>query len=126
MNSFLYIKLINLSLFKNSDILMNSTLSSDHPFFTPPDITQWILKCIRNNIEQIQPFPDLTEISQVFSISKKEEIIVQNLDCCAKTRQICLIYIKLVYEGEKAMIFEMVKFGFTSKDIESLSFGIAV
>lgn len=105
---------------------MNSTLSSGHPFFTPPDITQWILKCIRNNIEQIQPFPDLTDIDRIFSMSGKGKILVQNPNCCARTRQICSIYIKLIYEGEKAMIFEMVKFGFTSKDIESLPFGIAL
>ncbi|GBC06091.1 hypothetical protein RclHR1_06610014 [Rhizophagus clarus] len=110
----------------NEDTPINLTLRSDHPFFTPPDITQWILKCIRNNIEQIQPFPDLTDISRIFSSLKEGEILAQNLNCCARTRQICSIYIKLIYEGEKAMIFEMVKFGFTSKDIESLSFGIAL
>ncbi|CAB4461982.1 unnamed protein product [Rhizophagus irregularis] len=110
----------------NEDTLLNSTLSSDHPFFTPPDITQWILKCIRNNVEQIQPFPDLADIDRIFSMSEKGEILVQNPNCCARTRQICSIYIKLIYEGEKAMIFEMVKFGFTSKDIESLPFGIAL
>jgi len=66
------------------------------------------------------------DISRTFSVSKREENLVQNLDCCKRMRQICSIYIKLVLEGENAMIFEMVKFGFTSKDLESLPFGIAV
>jgi anaphase-promoting complex subunit 1 len=105
---------------------MNAKLSSDHPFFSPPDITQWILKCFRSNVEQIQPFPGLADIIRIFSIQKKGECVVQNLDCCARTQSICSIYIKLIYEGEKAMISEMVKLGFTNKHIESLPFGIAV
>jgi len=105
---------------------MNATLSSDHPFFLPPDITQWILKCFRSDAEQIQPFPDLMDLSRIFSIPTKEEILVQNLDGCSRAQRICSIYTKLIYEGEKAMISEMVKFGFTNKHIESLSFGIAV
>ncbi|CAG8757610.1 2314_t:CDS:2, partial [Funneliformis caledonium] len=108
------------------DVLMSTTLNSDHPFFSPPDITQWILKCFRSNVDQIKPFPNPMDISRIFSIPIRENILVQNLDCCKRMRQICSIYTKLVREGENATIFEMVKFGFTSKDIESLPFGIVV
>ncbi|CAG8479884.1 12760_t:CDS:2 [Funneliformis mosseae] len=108
------------------DVLMSTTLNSDHPFFSPPDITQWILKCFRSNVDQIKPFPNPMDISRIFTIPIRENILVQNLDCCKRMRQICSIYTKLVREGENATIFEMVKFGFTSKDIESLPFGIVV
>ncbi|CAG8511711.1 11496_t:CDS:2, partial [Dentiscutata heterogama] len=43
-----------------------------------------------------------------------------------RTRQVCAIYHKLINEGEKSMILEIVNIGYTINDIEALPCGLAL
>ncbi|CAG8532055.1 7553_t:CDS:2, partial [Acaulospora morrowiae] len=107
-------------------VITESRLPDDHPFFIPPDIFRWILKCLRHEVERNDNFPDIKDISQIFSVSKIEENLIHDFDCCSRTRKVSLIYNTLVNEGERSTILEIVKIGFSIKDIDSLPFGVAI
>ncbi|KAF0515978.1 putative Anaphase-promoting complex subunit 1 [Gigaspora margarita] len=107
-------------------VIMESALNPDHPFFSPPDINQWILKCIRKPTEAKESFPTPLVIGQIFSIPELNENLVHDFDCCQKTRQVCAIYHKLINEGEKSMILEIVNIGYTINDIDALPCGLAL
>ncbi|CAG8664779.1 1739_t:CDS:2, partial [Cetraspora pellucida] len=107
-------------------VIMESALNHDHTFFSPPDINQWILKCIRKPMEAKEPFPTPLDIGQIFSIPELNENLVHDFDCCQRTRQVCAIYHKLINEGEKSIILEIVNIGYTINDIDALPCGIAL
>ncbi|CAG8474689.1 1003_t:CDS:2 [Acaulospora colombiana] len=107
-------------------VITESKLPNDHPLFTPPDIFQWILECIRHGMRKNQCFLDVKDISKIFSVSKIEEKLIHDFDCCSRTRKINSIYKALINEGERSMILEMVKVGYSIKYIDSLPFGVAI
>ncbi|CAG8433353.1 1562_t:CDS:10 [Diversispora eburnea] len=105
--------------------IMKLNLNNDHPFFMPPDIFKWILKCLRYGIEKNENFPSIKSIGPTFSIPNIQENLIHEFEC-SRIQKINSIYKKLVTEGEKSMILEIVNVGYFIKDIDSLPFGIVV
>lgn len=92
----------------------------------PPDIFKWILKYFRFGIEKNEKFPSVKSIGEIFSTPNIQENLIHEFDCCSRIQKIDSIYKKLVTEGERSLILEIVNVGYSINDIDSLPFGIAV